>query len=363
MGILKKLAKDKAFKDSLQCINDQTPPGYISTGALALNGIVSGNVYKGFPENSIVGLVGPSNSGKSYILAHATKYAIDDLGYEAVIFDSERAVRKSYYDSIGCDPEKVFRVPVGSTMEFRNKAFELIGRFYEEDPNGKLFVGVDSLGNMASEKELADAEKNKTAADQGNNAKAQNSAFRILSALASEYDFPCVFTNHTYAAIGDLFAQREKISGGGKSIYNSNTILYFERLVNKEDVEDALGKNKKTQVGIRMKVTTIKNREYPEEKTVYLDLRYDTGMNPYSGLLQFAIRAGVLENKPRGFLVTATGKTVYEKDLYTPEIFDDAALEKINEWFSQNGYSSLSEIFSDDVAEALGEEDAEEERV
>jgi len=109
-----------------------------------------------------------------------------------------------------------------------------------------------------------------------------------------------------------------------------------------------------------MKVTTIKNREYPEEKSVNLNLRYDSGINEYSGLLQFAIRAGVLEKKPRGYLVTATEKTVYEKNMYTSEVFDQAALEKINEWLSQNGYSSLSEIFSDEVAESLGESDGEE---
>lgn len=363
MGILSDMAKDKAFKDSLQCVESQSIPDYFDTGSYALNGIISGNVYTGIASNAITALVGASNSGKSFILAHIVKSALD-LDYEVILFDSERAVRKSYYESIGCDTSRIFRVPVGSTLSFRNKAYEKITEFYSRAKNGeKLFVGVDSLGNMSSEKELADVEKGKTASDQGNNAKAQNSAFRILSTIATEFDFPCVFTNHVYANIGDLFAQRDVIAGGGKPIYNSNSILYFERLVNKEEIEDALGKSKKTQVGIKMKITTVKNREYPEEKTVYLDLKYDSGLNPYSGLLQYAIRAGVLENKSKGFLVTATGKTVYEKNMYTPEVFDEEALEKINNWLNQNSYSSLNKIFSDEVAETLGEENEEEKRM
>jgi RecA/RadA recombinase len=361
MGILAKLAKEKAYRDSLENVGTQEPADHFSTCSYALNAILSGNVFRGVPEDTITALCGPSNSGKSFILAHLVKGALD-AGYEVLLFDSERAVRKGYYEQIGCDTSKIYRIPVGSTLEFRNKAFELIEEYYARAGEGdKLFVGLDSLGNLASDKELADTEKEKTNSDQGSNAKFQNSAFRVISSLASKYNFPCVFTNHVYAPIGDMFAQRGTIAGGAKAIYNSHIILYFDRLVNKEDVQDALGKNKKTQIGIRMKVTTIKNREYPEEKTVYLDLRYDSGLNKYSGLLQYAIRAGVLENKPRGFLVTATGKTVFEKNLYTPEIFDEAALEKINEWLGKNGYSSLSEIFSDDVASALGEDNGETE--
>jgi len=359
MGILSKLSKEKSFRDSLEIVGDQLPSGHFNTCSYALNAILSGNVFRGIPEDTITALVGASNSGKSFILAHLVKSALDE-GYEVLLFDSERAVRKGYYEQIGCDTSKIFRIPVGSTMEFRNKAFEMIGEFYERaGPNDKLFVGLDSLGNLASDKELADAEKNKSAADQGNNAKGQNSAFRVISSLASVHNFPCVFTNHVYAPIGDMFAQRGTIAGGAKAIYNSHIILYFDRLVNKEEIKDAMGKTKKTQVGINMKITTVKNREYPEEKSVYLNLKYDSGVNPYSGLIQFAIRAGVLENKSKGYLVTATGKTVYEKNMYNDQVFDRAALEKINEWLGQNGYSSLSDIFSDEVADVLGETDGE----
>jgi len=351
------MSKEKAFKDSIQCVKDIKSPGYISTGSFALNGILSGDVYKGVPENTITALVGKSNSGKSFLMAHMIRGAIEN-GYEVLIFDSERAVRPEFYESLGCDTSKIFRIPVGSVSNLKIQAYEKIQEFYERaEEKDKLYVAVDSMGNLATQKEMADVEKGKAVADQGSGAKDQNSAFRIIASLATEYDFPLVFTNHTYAAIGDMFATREIISGGSKAVYNSHIIIYVERLVNKEEVEDALGKKKKTHVGIRIKATTVKNREYPEENTVYLDLRYDEGMNPFSGMLQFAIRAGVLENKPKGYLVTATGKTVYEKNLNTPEIYDEAALAKINEWLGKNGYSSLADIFSEDVAKALGDGD------
>jgi RecA/RadA recombinase len=358
-SILEQIACEKKYSDlKMESIKNQESADHISTGSLALNGILSGNVLLGIPDDTMVALCGESNTGKSYILAHIIKNAID-RGYEVLIFDSERSVRKDYYERIGCDSSKIFRVPVGSVLDFRNKAFKIINDYYTrsraDGQEGKLFIGLDSLANLASEKELADSEKEKVVADQGNNAKGQNSAFRVLSSLASEFNFPCVFTNHVYASIGEFIATRPTISGGAKAIYNSHIILFFERLVNKEEVENAFGEMKKTQIGIKMKITTIKNREYPEEKSINLHLRYDEGLNPYSGLLDFAIRAGVIENKPKGYLVTATGKTVYDKDLYTAEIFTKEALEKINEWLSKNGYSSLSDVFSSDVASALQE--------
>lgn len=363
-SILAQMMKEKAYEDvKIESVSDQVPSEHLSTGSFALNSILSGNTFNGIPEDTIVALCGESNTGKSYILAHLVKSAIE-ADYDVLLFDSERAIRKDYYSRIGCDTSRIFRIPVGSTLDFRNKAFKIVQEYYARaEGKSKLFVGLDSLANLASEKELADCEAEKVVADQGNNAKGQNSAFRVLSSLASEYNFPCVFTNHVYASIGEFIATRPKISGGGKAIYNSHIILFFERLVNKEEVEDVFGKKKNTQIGMKMKITTIKNREYPEEKSVNVAIRYDEGLNPYSGLLDFAIRAGVIENKSKGYLVTATGKTVYDKDLYTPEIFTKEALDKINEWMGKNSYSNLSDVFSSDVASAvqgIGEADEEE---
>jgi RecA/RadA recombinase len=367
MSLLKKLSKQKALAESIQSISNQGEVGKIDTGSYAVNAILDGNVWGGMSEDSIVALCGESNTGKSYFLAHLCKGA-QDAGYtDCLIFDSERAVREGYYQRIGCDPDKIFRVPVGSTTEFRNKAFKIIEEYYsQKGPKDKLFVGLDSLGNLASDKEIADASDEKTAADMGTNAKFQNSAFRVMNSLCCKYNFPFVFTNHVYMDPSAMFQTRGKMSGGAKAIYNSHVILYFSRLQYKDDVDDPtkmkkngdMGK-KKAHVGVNMKVQTVKNREYPEEKEVVVSLRFDEGMNPYSGLLPMAIQAGVIENKSRGFLVTATGKTVYEKDLYNEEVFNEEALTKINEWLEQNGYSSLNDVFDPDVAEALGEEDGE----
>ena len=360
MGILSNMAKKKDFAN-MESLSSQKEPSHIDTGFYALNGIVSGNVFRGVRDNIITCLCGQSNSGKSFVLANLVANAIKD-GYEVLIFDSERAVTRDYYERLGCDPDKILRVPVGSTSEFRNQAFRIVEEFYSQDSNAKLFLALDSLGNLASDKELADVEKDKNASDQGNNAKMQNSAFRVLSSLASKYDFPVVFTNHTYAPIGDLFATRGTISGGAKAIYNSNLILYFDRLVNKEQVEDlATGKNKKTQIGMKMKITSIKNRDYVEEQTVTIELDYRKGVNPYSGLLGFAVGAGVLVNKSRGFEHVKSGKTVYEKDIYNGDIFDDEALQQINDFLEKNNYAttSLADIFSEDGINIEGDSDGE----
>ena len=213
---------------------------------------------------------------------------------------------------------------------------------------------------------MNDTEVGKTASDSGINAKTTNSAIRVLASLANTYNFPVIFTNHVYANIGDTYG-KPIIANGFKVIYNSNVILFFERLVNKvASVDVVSGKERKFDVGMKMKITTIKNRAYVENQTVVVNLDYIEGINPYSGLLELAIKAGILENKPRGYLVAATGKTVYDKDLYTPEIFTQEALEKINEWLKKNDYSSVSSVFSSDVASAINkvgvtnEEDSEE---
>jgi len=361
MNLLKKLAKRKAFDGIIESIENQKKADYISSGSYSLNSILSGNTYTGIPDDCIVALCGQSNTGKSYFLAHFIKHAIQDLGYtDVIIFDSERAVREEYYERIGCDITKIYRVPVGSVTEFRNKAVQIIEEYYKEkSKDEKLLVALDSLGNLASDKEIADSIQDKDAADMGTNAKFQNSAFRVMNSLASKHNFPFIFTNHVYMNPSDQYDVRGQMSGGAKAIYNSQVILHFTRLSNKAEVDDptkmkkdgSCGK-KKGHIGIKMKIATIKNRCYPEEKEIVLDLRFDEGINPYSGLLPLAIQSGVIENKSRGYLVTETGKTVFEKDMYNEEVFTPKAMEKINEWLSKNGYNSLN-IFNEEVTEAI----------
>ena len=48
--------------------------GWLDTGSMVLNGIVSGSLFGGIPKNRMTLLAGPSMTGKSFILQKILKY-------------------------------------------------------------------------------------------------------------------------------------------------------------------------------------------------------------------------------------------------------------------------------------------------
>lgn len=346
---LGKIFKSKQFKDfQAVTLDTEKEPDYFDTGSYAINSILSGNVYRGFRSDSVSCVAGVSGSGKSYILGKCVKSA-QDQGYETVIFDSERAVKKNYYENMNADVSKIYRVPVTTILDLRNKITQLVEEYYSDGEEHKLFIGIDSIGNLAGDKEFEDAMKDKDASDMGTSAKAASSLVRVVSSLASKYDFPVVMIAHVYSNPANMFSNEPIVAGGNKVVYIPHCTILMEPLVNKEEVVDEFGKKKKTSVGTKFKVKTLKNRDVPPNQITTTELRYDMGLDRYSGLLGLAIKAGIIENKTRGYYVKHLDKTVYEKDMNSEEIYTPEILEQINEYLATTGYSKASNVFDEAV--------------
>jgi len=256
----------------------------ISTGIYALNKIISGSIYAGIRGDKMLALAGPSNSGKSYVLANLVREA-QASGLLPILFDSESAVDGEYYERIGVDLDKLYRVPVMTVEEIKFRFVEIVDAIMEKHPGVKLFVGLDSLGNMPSSKEISDSVSGNPAGDMGTRAKAINSLFRVIGAYMGKYKFPFVFINHVYMDPSSM-SSRGIMSGGMRPIYNSWVILYFTRKNLKRGSD---------RVGLTMKIVATKNRDVPEEQPVEIEVNFKNGISPYSGLLDDAKRFGLIK--------------------------------------------------------------------
>ncbi|MCZ2339871.1 MAG: DNA recombination/repair protein RecA [Chitinophagales bacterium] len=178
---------------------------YIDTGSLALNAIISGDMFKGAPRGRILGFSGPSQSGKSLfvkqILGNAQK-----KGYTAVIWDTENAIDGAGSEALGLDSKKTKYYPVETIEACRNQICTFLNRIItvnealrkEGKPEVKVIVAIDSVGNLASAKELADIEKGKDSADMGTRAKALKSMMRALTFLSAKAKVPIYAPNQAY---------------------------------------------------------------------------------------------------------------------------------------------------------------------
>jgi hypothetical protein len=126
--------------------------------------------------------------------------------------------------------------------------------------------------------------------DMGRKPKALAALVRNCVNMFGDYNVGMVCTNHTYAS-QDMFDPDDKISGGQGFIYASSIVVAMKKLKLKEDEAG----NKISEVrGIRAACKVMKTRYAKPFEGVQVKIPYETGMDPYSGLVDFFESKGVL---------------------------------------------------------------------
>ena len=81
---------------------------FLSTGSYAINRVLSGSIYNGFPVGRISTIAGESQSGKSLLVANTIIEALKNDKVDVVyIFDSEGGVLVDYFKSNNVDMSKI----------------------------------------------------------------------------------------------------------------------------------------------------------------------------------------------------------------------------------------------------------------
>lgn len=294
-GDVDKLNPDGGFMNEENCLS--TPSEWIDTNCKALNAIISGSLYKGIPAGRIVGFSGPSGAGKTLIINKCIANA-QKQGYIGVIWDSEVAVDKQSAKNVGVNLKKTKYYPVETIEECRNQISKFLDNVIAaNDPTSKFIVSIDSLGNLASSKEIEDARKGKDAADVGQRAKALKSMMRSITYKAAKARVPILFSNHIYDGM-EMFPSLVKNQAGGKGpIYLASVLVQLstrnEKASENPNEENIAVSNNVS--GVTMSAMTVKNRIIPPFLKTELYLNFKTGLDANTGLFDLALALGVLE--------------------------------------------------------------------
>ena len=272
---------------------------WIDTGSYALNAIVSGGLYKGVPKGRIIGFAGPSGCGKSYIMNKiAAKFQKESPDHWVEIWDTEAAVEKDSFTNVGGNPDRVKVFPVETVESCRNQIVKFLNNVIDagEKHVGKHLIIIDSIGNLASQKEVDDTEKDKHAADMGLRAKTLKSMMRTLTYRAAKAGVTILFSNHTY---DDPTAMYEKIvknqSGGKGPVYLASLLVQLSVTQEKGDKNDGetLALARKIN-SVNMRALTVKNRFIPAFLETELHLNFVSGLDKYGGLLNMLTSYGII---------------------------------------------------------------------
>jgi RecA/RadA recombinase len=300
------------------------PTDWISTGNYALNYLISGDFHKGVPMGKVTVFAGESGAGKSYICAgNIVKYA-QQQGIFVVLIDSENALDESWLHALDVDTseDKLMKLNM-SMIDDVAKTISLFMKDYkemaEEDRPKVLFV-VDSLGMLLTPTDVDQFNKGDMKGDMGRKPKALTSLVRNTVNMIGSHNVGLVCTNHTYAS-QDMFDPDDKISGGQGFIYASSIVVAMKKLKLKED-EDG---NKISEVrGIRAGCKVMKTRYAKPFEGVQVKIPYETGMNPYSGLVELFEAKGVIEKSGNRLkYVTSEGEELLDyRKKWTGELLD-----------------------------------------
>ena len=270
------------------------PTDWVSTGNYALNYLISGDFNKGIPLGKVTVFAGESGAGKSYICSGNIVKHAQEQGVFVVLIDSENALDEAWLHALGVDTseEKLLKLNMAMIDDVAKTVNDFMAEYRamaEEDRPKVLFV-IDSLGMLLTPTDVDQFQKGDLKGDMGRKPKALTALVRNCVNMFGSANVGLVATNHTYAS-QDMFDPDDKISGGQGFIYASSIVVAMRKLKLKED-EDG---NKVSDVmGIRAACKIMKTRFNKPFESIQIKIPYETGMNPYSGLVDMAEKAGLL---------------------------------------------------------------------
>jgi RecA/RadA recombinase len=267
---------------------------------------------------------GESGAGKSYICAGNIVKAAQEQGIFVVLIDSENALDESWLQALDVDTaeDKLLKLNM-SMIDDVAKTISVFMTDYKsmpEEQRPKVLFVIDSLGMLLTPTDVDQFNKGDMKGDMGRKPKALTALVRNCVNMFGSHNVGLVATNHTYAS-QDMFNPDDKISGGQGFIYASSIVVAMKKLKLKEDADG----NKISEVkGIRAACKVMKTRYAKPFEGVQVKIPYETGMNPYSGLVELFEAKGVIEKSGNRLkYVTSSGEEILEyRKNWTGELLD-----------------------------------------
>jgi len=305
MSLLDKIKKNSTIKDSAILSKSKffTDKDMIPTSIPMVNVALSGKLEGGLTPGLTM-WAGPSKHFKTAFSLLMAKSYMDKYDEAVLIFyDSEFGTPQSYFDTFGIDTERVLHTPLTDIEQLK---FDIMKQLEGIERNDRVMIIIDSIGNLASKKEIDDALEGKSVADMSR-AKQVKSLFRMVTPHLNLKDIPMVVVNHTYMEIG-MFP-KAIVGGGTGSYYSADNIFIIGRQQEKDGSEIT---------GYNFIINVEKSRYVKEKSKIPVSVSYDGGINKWSGLIDIALESGHVLKPTNGWYCKVdkeTGETGDKKRL------------------------------------------------
>jgi len=368
---LTSVVEDISKKTAIMIEKDNKQTSFIDTGIYTFNALLSKNIRTGgISKNRITVLAGPPQCGKSYLCYNIARNAQKE-GYNIIYIDTEFSIEKHEMEKFGINisEDRLMLIRSNKVEDLKIMLTQLLDNLKTQKQDGvdigKTIIFLDSIGQLASNKEVEDALGGKIKVDMSR-AKAIKSLLRIINSDLGYLDIPLVATNHVYMT-QDLYPVA--VMGGGEGItYTASTVVYMSIAKLKTGEENKDYKMYVSDIGQSGVIVTAKSRKNRLAKPMKIkfEINHNEGTNPYRGLEVFCTpenfdkvgiakvkkvesgrgKAKTIEYQAGGtkYYVKHLDQSFYEKSLFNGKIFTDeviTALEPIVQTYFE--YSSYDE--------------------
>lgn len=270
-----------------------------STDIPMLNVALSGRL-KGGMEAGILTIAGPSRHFKTAFGLKMCQSFLSKYSDGIVLFyDSEFGTPASYIKSFGVEPDSMVHTPITNIEELKH---DLSVQLENIARNDRVLIFIDSIGNLASKKEVDDAISGNTSADM-TRAKQLKSMFRIVTPHISLKNLPCVVISHTYKEMS--LYPKDIVSGGTGGVYSSDDIWIIGRSQDKDG---------KDLVGFDFTINIEKSRTIKEKSKIPISVSFESGISRYSGLLDLALEGKFITSEKKGWYIVPGIEKNYRKE-------------------------------------------------
>lgn len=343
MSLKERLIKNSTI-DHTAALTDSKVYGrkdMIPTTVPMINVALSGRIDGGLTPGLTV-LAAPSKHFKTaFSLLMAAAYLKRHPDAVILFYDSEFGTPESYFTSFGVPLESVVHTPITDIEQLK---FDLMQQLQEIKRGDKVMIVIDSVGNLASKKEVEDALKQSSAADM-TRAKQLKSLFRMVTPHLTIKDVPMVVVNHIYMT-QEMFS-KPVVSGGTGIYYSADNIWIIGRQQDKDDKE---------LKGYHFIINVEKSRYVKEKSKIPITVNYDSGINRWSGLLDLALEGGYITKPKQGWYARVDqqtgelGKNNRAADIVDNNDFWKTLLEETDfaDWIKRRYAIGTGEILSNE---------------
>ena len=309
MSLVDRLRKTSTIKETalLESSTFFQKKDLIQTKIPVLSLLQSGELDDGFAAGLTI-WAGPSKHFKTSFVLTNMKAFLDKYSDGVVLFyDSEFGTPQSYFMSFGIPLDRVVHTPITNIEELK---FDLMKQLDGLTRTDKVFIAIDSIGNLASKKEVDDALEGKSVADM-TRAKAFKSLFRMVTPVLTLKNIPMHVVAHTYDTM-EMYAKKV-VSGGTGLIYSADNIYIVGRQQNKDGQEI---------VGYNFVLNVEKSRYVREKSKIPVEVTFENGISRWSGLLDLALETGHVVKPSNGWYQQAgTEKKYRQADTNTADFW------------------------------------------